>query len=118
MDPLATMSETTGSSLSATEGSLFGIADVPVDFETSKNEEQLREALERQKRGFDLAMSASKMGTWRYTLADNICVYDENAQGLYGLTEGRLRLLTSELGGDVKLDYAPAGLKCRITAQL
>ena len=27
------------------------------------------------------------MGTWRYTLGDNICVYDENAQRLYGLTE-------------------------------
>src|SRR5262249_40595318 len=27
--------------------------------------------------------------TWRYTLADNICVYDENAQRLYGLTEAR-----------------------------
>ena len=29
------------------------------------------------------------MGTWRYTLADNICVYDENAQRLYGLTGAR-----------------------------
>ena len=29
------------------------------------------------------------MGTWRYTMADNICVYDENAQRLYGLTEAR-----------------------------
>jgi PAS domain-containing protein len=47
------------------------------------------EALERQKRTFDLAMTASQMGTWRYTLADNICVYDENAQRLYGLTEAR-----------------------------
>ena len=45
--------------------------------------------LERQKRTFDLAMAASKMGTWRYTIADNICVYDENAQRLYGLTEAR-----------------------------
>jgi len=34
-------------------------------------------------------MTASQMGTWRYTLADNICVYDENAQRLYGLTEAR-----------------------------
>jgi PAS domain S-box-containing protein len=32
-------------------------------------------------------MTASKMGTWRYTLADNICIYDENAQRLYGLNE-------------------------------
>ena len=34
-------------------------------------------------------MTASDMGTWRYTLADNVCVYDENAQRLYGLTEAR-----------------------------
>lgn len=43
----------------------------------------------RRKRTFDLAMMASNMGTWRYTLADNICIYDENAQRLYGLTEAR-----------------------------
>ena len=43
----------------------------------------------RQQRTFDLAMIASQMGTWRYTLADNICVYDDNAQRLYGLTEAR-----------------------------
>ena len=34
-------------------------------------------------------MTASQMGTWRYTLADNICIYDENAQRLYGLSEAR-----------------------------
>jgi two-component sensor histidine kinase/PAS domain-containing protein len=50
---------------------------------------ELRQTLERQKRTFDLAMTASHMGTWRYTFADNICVYDENAQRLYGLTEAR-----------------------------
>jgi two-component sensor histidine kinase/PAS domain-containing protein len=50
---------------------------------------RLRRTMERQKRTFDLAMIASKMGTWQYTLADNICVYDENAQRLYGLTEAR-----------------------------
>jgi PAS domain S-box-containing protein len=49
--------------------------------------DELRRALEQQKRAFDLAMTASQMGTWRYTLADNICLYDENAQRLYGLTE-------------------------------
>jgi hypothetical protein len=49
----------------------------------------LCEQLERQKRTFDLAMTASHMGTWRYTLGDNICEYDENAQRLYGLTEAR-----------------------------
>lgn len=57
--------------------------------EEPMDERDLREALERQKRTFDLAMMASQMGTWRYTMADNICVYDENAQRLYGLTEAR-----------------------------
>ena len=51
--------------------------------------QRLRHELARQKRAFDFAMTASDMGTWRYTLADNICVYDENAQRLYGLTEAR-----------------------------
>jgi PAS domain S-box-containing protein len=53
--------------------------------------QRLRSELARQKRAFDFAMTASDMGTWRYTLADNICVYDENAQRLYGLTEARFR---------------------------
>ena len=52
-------------------------------------DDELRRSLERQKRTFDLAMIASDMGTWCYTLADNICVYDENAQRLYGLSEAR-----------------------------
>lgn len=52
-------------------------------------EDAFRRALEQQKRTFDMAMAASKMGTWRYTIADNICIYDENAQALYGLTEAR-----------------------------
>jgi two-component sensor histidine kinase len=46
-------------------------------------------AVWRDERQFDLAMLASQMGTWRYTLDDNICVYDTNAQRLYGLTEAR-----------------------------
>jgi PAS domain S-box-containing protein len=51
------------------------------------DDRELLQSLERQKRMFDLAMVASDMGTWRYTLADNVCEYDENAQRLYGLTE-------------------------------
>ncbi len=58
-------------------------------FQDVTHEHEMRLGLERQQRNFDLAMTASKMGTWRYTLADNICVYDENAQRLYGLTEAR-----------------------------
>ena len=58
-------------------------------FQDVTREHEMRVALERQQRTFDLAMTASKMGTWRYTLADNICIYDENAQRLYGLTEAR-----------------------------
>jgi PAS domain S-box-containing protein len=66
-------------------------------------ERELRKLLERQKRTFDLAMTASQMGTWRYTIADNICVYDENAQRLYGLTEARF--LHNEEG--VKAKFHP-----------
>jgi len=46
------------------------------------------------------------MGTWRYTLADNICVYDENAQRLYGLTDARF--LHNEAG--VKSKFHPEDL--------
>jgi PAS domain S-box-containing protein len=53
------------------------------------DDHEFRQSLKRQKRTFDLAMVASDMGTWCYALADNICVYDENAQRLYGLTEAR-----------------------------
>ena len=67
--------------------------DAPIDLTRSlrglADEHESRVMLERQKRTFDLAMTASKMGTWRYTFADNICVYDDNAQRLYGLTEAR-----------------------------
>lgn len=45
--------------------------------------------LARQRRTLDLAMEAAQMGSWRYTVADNICMYDERAQNLYGLTDGR-----------------------------
>lgn len=58
-------------------------------FQDVTREHEMRLALERRQRSFNLAMTASKMGTWRYTMADNICVYDENAQQLYGLTEPR-----------------------------
>ena len=63
--------------------------DAPSSIPQGTVEHDLRQALERQKRTFNLAMMASQMGTWRYTFADNICVYDENAQRLYGLTEAR-----------------------------
>ena len=60
-----------------------------ISFQDVTQEHEVRQALERQQRTFDLAMIASRMGTWRYTMADNICVYDENAQRLYGLSEAR-----------------------------
>ena len=71
--------------------------------QTGMDEHALRAALERQQRTFDLAMIASDMGTWRYTLTDNICVYDRNAQRLYGLTEARF--LHNEEG--VKTKFHP-----------
>ncbi|MGH2927952.1 MAG: PAS domain-containing protein, partial [Solirubrobacteraceae bacterium] len=58
-------------------------------FRDITREFEQRRMLERQQKTLDLAMVASSMGAWRYTMADNICVYDENAQRLYGLTEAR-----------------------------
>jgi two-component sensor histidine kinase len=58
-------------------------------FRDVTREHDMRLTLERQQRTFDLAMIASRMGTWRYTMADNVCIYDDNAQQLYGLTEAR-----------------------------
>jgi two-component sensor histidine kinase/PAS domain-containing protein len=72
-------------------------------FQDVSREYEMRQAMERQQRTFDLAMVASQMGTWRYTLADNICVYDDNAQRLYGLTEARF--LHDEAG--VKAKFHP-----------
>jgi two-component sensor histidine kinase len=68
------------------DGSLVGAINC---FQDVTREHEMRGDLHRQRRTFDLAMVASKMGTWRYTMADNICLYDDNAQKLYGLTEGR-----------------------------
>jgi PAS domain S-box-containing protein len=75
--------------------------------ENVSSERGMLRLLQRQKRTFDLAMAASKMGTWRYTLADNICVYDENAQRLYGLTQARF--LHDEAG--VRAKFHPEDLE-------
>jgi two-component sensor histidine kinase len=70
-------------------------------------EHAMRQALERQQQTFDLAMVASQMGTWRYTMADNVCIYDDNAQRLYGLTQSRF--LHDESG--VKDKFHPQDLE-------
>jgi len=57
------------------------VIDVTTSVEDATYTDELRQAFERQKRTFDLAMTASQMGTWRYTLADNICVYDRREKG-------------------------------------
>jgi PAS domain S-box-containing protein len=77
-------------------------------FQDVTREHEMRAALERQQHTFDLAMIASQMGTWRYTIADNICIYDENAQKLYGLTEARF--LHDEEG--VKAKFHPDDMEC------
>jgi hypothetical protein len=56
----------------------------------STREHEMRIALERQQRTFELAMIASNMGTWRYSLADNVCTYDENSQRLLRTNAGAL----------------------------
>jgi len=76
-------------------------------FRDVTREHEQRQALEQQQRTFDLAMVASRMGTWRYTIADNVCVYDPNAQRLYGLTEARF--LHDEAG--VKAKFHPDDLE-------
>jgi two-component sensor histidine kinase len=68
------------------DGSVMGAINC---FQDVTHEHEMRVALERQQHTFDLAMIASKMGTWRYTMADNVCIYDKNAQRLYALTEAR-----------------------------
>ena len=68
------------------EGRIVGAINC---FRDISREHEQRVALARTQRTFDLAMVASRMGTWRYTMADNICIYDENAQRLYGLSEAR-----------------------------
>jgi PAS domain S-box-containing protein len=86
-------------------------------FQDVSREHEMRRELERQKRTFDLAMIASKMGTWRYTIADNICVYDENAQRLYGLTEARF--LHDKDGVEAKFHPADRNLMwARVTRAL
>ncbi|HEX5280937.1 MAG TPA: HWE histidine kinase domain-containing protein [Micropepsaceae bacterium] len=76
-------------------------------FHDVTREYEHRESLTRQQKNFDLAMVASKMGTWRYTMADNICVYDANAQRLYGLTEARF---LHDANG-VKAKFHPADME-------
>jgi PAS domain S-box-containing protein len=68
------------------EGEIVGAVNC---FQDVTGEHDMRLAMRQQERTIDLALVASKMGTWRYTFADNICVYDENAQQLYGLTQAR-----------------------------
>jgi PAS domain-containing protein len=82
-------------------GSNGAAVDATNSIQVVTDERELLQTLERQKRTFDLAMTASQMGTWRYTLGDNICVYDENAQRLYGLTEERF--LHDEKGVKAKI---------------
>jgi two-component sensor histidine kinase/PAS domain-containing protein len=72
--------------LRGSDGAVVGAINC---FQDITREHDMRATLERQQHNFDLAMIASKMGTWRYTLADDVCIYDENAQRLYGLTEAR-----------------------------
>ena len=96
------------------DGSVVGAINC---FQDVTREHDMRLTLERQQRTFDLAMIASQMGTWRYTLADNICIYDDNAQQLYGLTEASF--LHDEVG--VKAKFHPddtGGMWERVTKAL
>jgi two-component sensor histidine kinase len=89
------------------QGSLAPSADDDAALVEVAKSPDYRMLFESQKRLFDLAMAASQMGTWRYTLADNVCIYDENAQRLYGLTEAAF--LHDEEG--VKSKFHPQDLE-------
>ena len=91
------------------DGRLIGAVNC---FQDITREHQQRQALARQQRTLDLALMASKMGAWRYTMADNICLYDEHAQRLYGLSEARF--LHDEEG--VKRVFHPDDLERMWTA--
>jgi two-component sensor histidine kinase/PAS domain-containing protein len=96
------------------DGSVVGAINC---FQDVTREHEMRHELERQQRTFDLAMIASDMGTWRYTTVDNICVYDENAQRLYGLTEARF--LHDKDGVEAKFHPADRALMwARVTKAL
>jgi two-component sensor histidine kinase len=81
-------------------GAINCFQDVTVEYDQ-------RAILARQQKSFDLAMTASRMGTWRYTMADNVCHYDANAQLLYGLATERF--LHDERG--VKEKFHPDDLE-------
>jgi two-component sensor histidine kinase len=89
MRPLEPLTDPGVSSAELSPSSYGNAGEAKSAVQAVEGQEDLATILERQKRTFDLAMAASKMGTWRYTIDDNICVYDENAQRLYGLNEAR-----------------------------
>ncbi|HEY3947593.1 sensor histidine kinase [Phenylobacterium sp.] len=68
------------------DGVLLGAVNC---FQDITREFRQRRQFAEQQRTMDLAMVAANMGAWRYTVADNICLYDEHAQRLYGLTNPR-----------------------------
>ncbi len=88
------------------DGSVVGAINC---FKTSRMSTRCGLKSERQQRTLELAMIASKMSTWRYTLADNVCVYDEDAQRLYGLTE--VRFLHDKDGAEAKF-HPTIGIGC------
>ena len=51
------------------DGSVVGAINC---FQDVTREHEMRLEIERQQRNFNLAMIASDMGTWRYTMADNL----------------------------------------------
>ncbi|KZD20422.1 MEDS domain-containing protein [Tardiphaga robiniae] len=79
------------SALSSRRGSIpkGAFVDVTDAVHAVTDATETTQSRDRQQRTFDLAMIASEMGTWRYTVADNICIYDANAQRLYGLSDAR-----------------------------
>lgn len=63
-------------------------------FGVAANIDELKraEAAQREtEQTLKVALQAAEMGTWIYTFADDVCVFSEAAQRLYGLAQARFR---------------------------
>ncbi len=85
----------TGSAVRGADGVALYFVAVVEDITARRAEEAERQA---SRRLLSVAMEAADLGTWQYTLADQVCVCGERAQRLYGLN-------------DPRWDYTEAGVR-------
>lgn len=61
-----------------------------VSFADTTRRHKAEATLEQSRMLFSTALEAADMGTWVYTLDDQVCQYDERARRLYGLSAARV----------------------------